>query len=149
MIARIAIALVAGILFGVGLAFSGMIDPMRVRAFLDPFGGAWDPTLGFVMAGAVLPMAFAWLVQRHMQRPFLATAFSLPDTRIIDRRLLAGAMLFGIGWGLAGLCPGPAIADLALRPRQAAIFVAAMLSGFAMHAIASRLRHVPRASRRG
>jgi uncharacterized membrane protein YedE/YeeE len=130
---RAAIALAAGILFGMGLALSGMIDPARVRAFLDLFGGRWDPTLAFVMAGAILPMAIAWKVQRRMARPISARNFHLPGTAVIDARLLGGAALFGIGWGLAGLCPGPAIADLALVPGQAAPFIVAMIVGFGLH----------------
>lgn len=126
------IALLAGVLFGAGLALSGMADPARVRAFLD-LGGRWDPTLAFVMAGAILPMAAAWQVQHRRPSPLAAERYYLPNTRVIDRRLLGGAALFGVGWGLGGLCPGPAIADLGLRPAQAAIFIIAMLAGFLAH----------------
>ncbi|GBH31673.1 DUF6691 family protein [Sphingobium xenophagum] len=129
---RIIIALLSGALFGAGLAISGMADPMRVRAFLDLFG-AWDPTLAFVMGGAMIPMALAWIVQRRVSRPFADLAFALPDTRAIDGKLALGAILFGIGWGIGGLCPGPAIASLALSPAAAAPFVLAMLGGMAIH----------------
>lgn len=129
---RTLLALASGALFGAGLAFSGMTDPARVRAFLDLFG-SWDPTLGFVMFGALLPMAVAWRIARRREGPLADDRFHLPDTRRIDGRLIAGAALFGIGWGAAGLCPGPAIAALALVPSSAAIFVAAMLAGFALH----------------
>lgn len=125
------IALLSGMLFGAGLALSGMVDPVRVRAFLDILGH-WDPTLGFVMGGAMLPMALAWRIRKTMARPVAEAGFHLPDTKTIDWRLMAGAMLFGIGWGIAGLCPGPALADLALVPGKAAIFVAAMLVGMGL-----------------
>jgi len=127
-----ALALLAGALFGAGLALSGMTDPGRVRAFLD-VAGQWDPTLGFVMAGALLPMAAAWRLKHRLGRPLVAPAFDVPDTRRVDVRLLSGAALFGVGWGLTGLCPGPAIASLALRPGPAALFTAAMLGGMALH----------------
>ncbi|PZP18988.1 MAG: hypothetical protein DI607_03660 [Sphingomonas hengshuiensis] len=125
-------ALVAGALFGAGLAVSGMADPQRVRSFLDIFG-AWDPTLAFVMGGALIPMALAWAVQKRMAAPIADLRFSLPTRRDVDPALIGGAALFGIGWGIAGLCPGPAIADLALAPVPAAIFVAAMLGGMILH----------------
>ncbi len=126
------IALIAGTVFGAGLALSGMVDPARVRAFLDLFG-AWDPTLGFVMAGAMLPMALAWIVQRRLPRALSGEAFSLPGTRQIDGPLAVGALLFGIGWGIAGLCPGPAIANLALAPLATLPFLAAMAAGMLIH----------------
>ncbi|MBJ7439602.1 MAG: YeeE/YedE family protein [Sphingopyxis sp.] len=126
------IALVAGALFGAGLALSGMADPQRVRGFLDLFG-AWDPTLAFVMAGAIAPMAIAWRLHNRMIAPLAAPVFSLPTNQDLDPRLIGGAVLFGIGWGIAGLCPGPAIADLAIAPVPAATFVAAMLGGMILH----------------
>ena len=124
----IVFALIAGALFGAGLTVSGMADPQRVRGFLDLFG-AWDPTLAFVMGGALIPMAIAWRFQRRMTSPMAAERFALPTARDLDPRLIGGAALFGIGWGIAGLCPGPAIADLAIAPVPAAIFVVAMLGG--------------------
>ncbi|MGN6375511.1 MAG: DUF6691 family protein [Sphingomonas sp.] len=132
------IALFAGALFGAGLAVSGMADPTRVRAFLDLTGGAWDPTLAFVMGGAIIPMAVAWAVRRRLDAPVAAPEFTVPTTNPITPRLIGGAMLFGIGWGIAGLCPGPAIADLALRPLEAGVFVVAMLAGFALHRLVDR-----------
>lgn len=134
MNAGVLLALAAGVLFGAGLAVSGMTDPARVRAFLDLFG-RWDPTLGFVMAGALVPMAIAWSIVRRLEAPLADARFHLPETRGIDASLLGGAALFGVGWGIAGLCPGPGIAALALVPTRAAIFVAAMLAGFALHRI--------------
>lgn len=129
---RTLFALLAGMLFGAGLALSGMADPARVRGFLDLFG-AWDPTLGFVMAGAMLPMAVAWRVQRRQRHAFSGDTFALPPTRRIDARLAVGALLFGVGWGVAGLCPGPAIANLALNPLAVLPFVLAMLAGMLLH----------------
>lgn len=141
VIGRLIAALGAGVLFGAGLAVSGMTDPVRVRAFLD-LGGAWDPTLAFVMAGAMLPMAIAWRISNRRRAPLLDSEFHVPTARVIDGRLVAGSALFGAGWGIGGLCPGPAIAGLVLRPELAAIFVAAMLAGFAAH----RLLAAPAAS---
>ena len=134
---QVLIALVAGLLFGAGLAVSGMSDPARVQAFLDLFG-RWDPTLAFVMAGAILPMAIAWLWQSRLQKPFAEERFDMPATTKLDRNLLLGAVLFGAGWGVGGLCPGPALADLAIAPTQAGIFVLSMLGGMAAHRFTTR-----------
>lgn len=131
------LSLLSGLLFGAGLAVSGMADPARVRAFLDLLG-AWDPTLAFVMAGAMVPMAVAWLIQQRMTKPVACEAFDLPGTRVIDGKLVVGAVLFGIGWGIAGLCPGPALADLVIAPFEAGIFVAAMLVGMTVHRITTQ-----------
>lgn len=120
--------LASGFLFGMGLTVSGMTDPQRVRGFLDIFGD-WDPTLAFVMGGAVLVMAIAWRLQARMAKPVFGEKFSLPDRTDLDPRLLTGAVVFGMGWGVAGLCPGPAVASLALSPAHAMPFVAAMLAG--------------------
>ncbi|TPG06579.1 DUF6691 family protein [Sphingomonas oligophenolica] len=129
MVARSAtVALLSGLIFGAGLAVSGMTDPARVRAFLD-VAGDWDPTLAFVMVGAILPMIVAWRIKARLDRPLVGNGFHLPATSTIDRRLVGGAVLFGVGWGIAGLCPGPGIADLAVRPLPAAAFVVAMLGG--------------------
>lgn len=132
------LSLASGLLFGAGLAVSGMLDPARVRAFLD-VGGQWDPTLAFVMAGAIVPSALAWVVVGRRSRPVVADAFNLPATRPVDARLVGGATVFGIGWGLAGLCPGPAVAALAVAPVPAAVMCAAMVVGFG----AFRLLPVP------
>lgn len=126
--------LVSGSLFGAGLTLSGMTDPGRVRGFLDLFG-AWDPTLAFVMAGAVAVMAFAWRVRARMATPWFEERFSLPDRADLDPELIAGAALFGIGWGMAGLCPGPAIASLALSPMAVLPFVGALFAGMALHSL--------------
>ena len=124
----------SGFLFGMGLTVSGMTDPQRVRGFLDLFGN-WDPTLAFVMGGAVLVMAAAWRIQARMTKPVFGEKFALPDRNDLDPRLLAGAALFGVGWGIAGLCPGPAVASLVLSPVHAIPFVAAMLAGMLLQKI--------------
>ena len=128
MVMRALLALLSGTLFGFGLALSGMMNPARVRGFLDLLG-AWDPTLAFVMGGAMLVMAAAWLVQRRLARPLLGTHYHLPARQSVDARLLGGAALFGVGWGLAGLCPGPAIASLGTALPQVLVFVVAMAVG--------------------
>ena len=134
---RLVPALAAGLLFGAGLTISGMTDPQRVRGFLDLFGH-WDPTLAFVMGGAVLVMAVAWRLRRRMGHPLFAEKFALPDRSDLDARLILGSALFGVGWGLAGLCPGPAIASLALAPAAVLPFVVAMLAGMAIHRLSTR-----------
>jgi uncharacterized protein len=125
-------AALAGILFGAGLALSDMINPGRVLAFLD-VAGAWDPTLAFVMAGALVPSAIAYRFARRMGHPLLGERFAIPGNRALDRRLLGGAALFGIGWGIAGFCPGPALAALILGMWEPLLFVAAMALGMALH----------------
>lgn len=131
------IALLSGGLFGVGLALSGMMNPARVRGFLDIFDN-WDPTLAFVMGGALAVMAIAWRVQARMHRPVVCEDFSLPGTKLIDGRLIGGSALFGIGWGLGGLCPGPAIASLAVNTSNVIIFVIAMIAGMAIFRLTER-----------
>jgi len=128
---QIVSALAAGLLFGVGLTISQMVNPAKVLGFLD-IAGDWDPSLAFVLAGAVGTVALGFLlVGRRWTKPLFAPAFYLPSAQDIDRRLVAGATLFGIGWGLVGLCPGPALATLAVAPAQVSLFVAAMLGGMA------------------
>jgi len=129
---RVIAALAAGLLFGAGLAVSDMINPARVLAFLD-VAGSWDPSLAFVMAGALLPAAIAFRYRQKLERPLLDQAFHVSANRSIDRRLLGGAALFGLGWGLVGLCPGPAIAALVSGKWQAYLFVAAMIGGMAAY----------------
>jgi uncharacterized membrane protein YedE/YeeE len=128
------ISLIAGVIFGIGLTLSGMTDPSRVRGFLDLFGD-WDPTLAFVMGGAIPVMAVAWLVQARMSKPAAAVEFFLPGTTRLDAKLAIGAVLFGVGWGLAGLCPGPAIVSLATASSTASAgaFVLAMIVGMLLH----------------
>jgi uncharacterized membrane protein YedE/YeeE len=121
-------ALAAGLLFGAGLALSDMINPARVLAFLD-VAGRWDPTLAFVMAGAVLASAIGYFASRRLRAPLLEKSFFIPEARQLDRQLIGGATLFGIGWGLVGFCPGPAIAGLVFGLWQPWLFVAAMAIG--------------------
>lgn len=134
LIRKLVPPLASGILFGMGLTVSGMTNPQRVRGFLDVFGD-WDPTLAFVMGGAVLVMAVAWRLQARMAKPVFGERFSLPDRSDLDPRLLTGAVVFGVGWGVAGLCPGPAVASLALSPVHAIPFVAAMLAGMLLQKV--------------
>jgi hypothetical protein len=128
-----------GIVFGVGLAVSGMTNPAKVLAFLDVFG-RWDPTLAFVMAGAVAVSAAGYAVARRRERAWLGGAFGIPTRRDLDARLLGGAALFGVGWGLVGLCPGPALASLGRGSGEVTLFVGAMLAGIALHRLATRAR---------
>ena len=128
-------SLAVGLIFGAGLALSDMVNPARVLGFLD-VAGAWDPTLMLVMGAAIVPSAIAYLLKRRMTRPLLELQFAVPENRSLDRPLLVGAVLFGIGWGLVGLCPGPALAGLALGAWQPWVFVAAMLAGMAVHTFA-------------
>ncbi|KQQ18464.1 DUF6691 family protein [Methylorubrum extorquens] len=126
--ARAVSAFVVGLLFGLGLLVSGMANPAKVLAFLD-LTGRWDPSLAFVMAGAVAVSAAGTFVARRRGRPLLASRLEIPTRRDLDPRLLAGAAVFGVGWGLVGLCPGPALTLLTVAPAPAATFVAAMVVG--------------------
>lgn len=118
----------SGILFGIGLIIAGMIDPAKVLNFLD-VAGAWDPSLAFVMAGAIAVTAFGyWLVGKR-KCPLIDSAFHWPTSREIDARLLVGAAVFGVGWGLVGLCPGPAIVSLAIATAPTLAFIAALVVG--------------------
>lgn len=121
------VGLLAGALFGAGLVIGGMTDPIKVRGFLD-FFGAWDPTLMFVMGGAVSVhwLAYRWV--RGRKAPVLTTAFQIPSRKDIDLKLVVGAALFGVGWGLAGYCPGPAIVSLPSGGPSVVAFVVAMLA---------------------
>lgn len=126
-------ALLAGLVFGTGLLLSGMADPGKVLGFLD-LAGRWDPSLAFVMAGAiaVAAPAFAWVRVRNAA--WRGAALHLPTSRAVDRRLMAGSVIFGIGWGLAGFCPGPALVALGMGVGPAVVFVGAMLVGMAVFA---------------
>ncbi len=130
-------ALVSGALFGTGLAMSGMTDPRRVLGFLDVFG-AFDPALLFVLAGAVITTMVLFRFVLRRGSPVLASTFHVSNLRHIDRRLLGGAALFGCGWGLAGYCPGPALAGLGIGSREALWFVPAMIVGMLLHRLINR-----------
>src|SRR6266851_3983527 len=123
-------ALVSGLLFGLGLTVSQMINPAKVIAFIDVFGD-FDPSLAFVMATAIPVTAVGYVRAARRRSPICAPDFSLPTKRQIDRRLILGAVLFGVGWGLVGYCPGPALAALGLGNPATVLFVAAMLVGMA------------------
>jgi uncharacterized protein len=122
----------AGALFGLGLTVSGMVDPAKIIGFLD-FAGDWDPTLAFVMGGALLITIPAFRLILKRPRPVLADEFDLPTKKDVGSRLLAGSALFGIGWGLAGFCPGPAVTALASGLAPVFAFVAAMVAGMAVY----------------
>src|SRR5262249_20325006 len=125
-------ALVSGLIFGFGLAISGMTQPTKVLGFLDLLAiksGTWDPTLAFVMIGALAVAAPGYLLTRRRGQPLLAKTAAWPSKRDIDRPLIAGAVLFGIGWGLVGLCPGPAVANFATFSSRVVAFVLAMAAG--------------------
>ena len=127
----------AGLLFGMGLILSGMTDPSKVLGFLDIFG-LWDPSLAFVMGGAIAVgfFAFAWAKKRTVN--FLGGALHLPTNSQIDKPLVVGAVLFGAGWGLAGFCPGPALVSLASGQIKAAVFVVFMLAGMQLFEMLGR-----------
>ncbi len=124
---RYVISIIAGSLFGAGLFLSGMTDTTKVQGWLDVFGD-WDPTLAFVMGGAILPMLLAWRMTAH-RTPLTGGRFPEPTGSLIDRKLVFGSVAFGAGWGLAGLCPGPAIASLSYGGAGGLVFLAAMLVG--------------------
>lgn len=128
---RLVFAALAGALFGAGLLVSGMTDPAKVQGWLDVFG-RWDPTLGFVLAGAIAPMAIAWRVAARRRSALTGVDLPPPPPQQIDTRLLAGAALFGLGWGLSGLCPGPAMASLGFGGMPVLTFFAAMVAGMAL-----------------
>jgi len=125
-------AAAAGILFGLGLALSGMADPQRVLGFLDVFG-SFDPTLIFVLGGAVGVTALAFPIVLRGQQPLLAERFDLPIESTADKQMLIGSAIFGIGWGLAGYCPGPALVGLGAWTTETLYFVPAMLVGALIH----------------
>ena len=119
--------------FGYGLSLSGMVDPARVLGFLDIASGHWDPSLMFVLGGAVCVAFIAVAIQRRLPRPVLDTQFHIPERTDIDVRLVGGSVLFGIGWGLAGFCPGPALSALTMGLAPVLLFVAAMIAGMLLH----------------
>ena len=121
-------SLLAGLVFGLGLIVSGMANPAKVLGFLD-LAGAWDPSLALVMAGAIAVGSIAFAVAGRRTRSLIGAEMKLPSARHIDRRLVVGSTLFGIGWGLAGFCPGPALVAVGLGEVKALVFVAAMLVG--------------------
>ena len=132
-------ALLAGLLFGLGLMISGMANPAKVLAFLD-LAGKWDPSLALVMGGALLPGLVAFTFARWRSLSLIGLPMQLPDARHIDRRLIVGSALFGIGWGLAGICPGPALVLLGSGAGKALVFAAGLLAGMLVFEVAERAR---------
>lgn len=131
-----------GLVFGIGLIVAGMTDPGKVIGFLDLFG-AWDPSLAFVMGGAILVGLGAFASASKRTTSFLGGAMHLPTSRDIDKRLIVGSLVFGAGWGLAGFCPGPALVSLGAGQPKAVVFVLAMLAGMALFELAERARQRP------
>lgn len=130
-------SLLAGLVFGIGLILSGMADPAKVLGFLD-LAGRWDPSLALVMAGAVGIGLLGFAIAGRRTASFLGLPMRLPTTRHVDGRLVGGSLLFGIGWGLAGFCPGPALVALGMGQAKAAIFVGAMLAGMGVFELLGR-----------
>ena len=129
---RIFIALLSGLIFGIGLIAGGMTDPSKIQAFLDLFG-RWDPSLAFVMGGAIAVGVFGFAAASRRRLAWSGDPIDLPASRVIDRRLITGGVLFGIGWGLSGFCPGPALTALGAGFWPALWFVLAMLAGMGLH----------------
>jgi uncharacterized protein len=140
-------SLLAGLVFGLGLIVSGMTNPAKVLGFLD-LTGAWDPSLALVMAGAIGVSFFAFLIAKNRTRSLIGADMKLPTGRTIDRRLVVGSMLFGMGWGIAGFCPGPGLVSMGMGEVKALIFVAAMLAGMVVFELVERRRQLmtPRAA---
>lgn len=132
-------SLLAGLVFGLGLLLSGMSDPAKVLGFLD-VAGPWDPSLALVMVGAIAVGLVAFKVAQRRDKSLLGLDMKLPTARHMDRRLIGGSLVFGVGWGIAGFCPGPALAALGMGVPQAAVFVAAMLLGMGIFELLERRR---------
>jgi len=132
-----------GLIFGIGLILAGMTNPAKVIGFLD-ITGTWDPSLAFVMGGAILVAIIAFRFAKKRTVNFLGGAMRLPTSDMIDKRLVIGSLLFGAGWGMAGFCPGPAITSIGTGNPKAVIFVIAMIAGMAIFELADRFLHQPR-----
>jgi len=132
-------ALVVGLIFGLGLCLSGMVQPAKVIGFLD-LAGNWDPSLAFVMGGAIVVALPAFLLARRRSAAWVGGAIDLPTARTIDAPLVVGSAVFGIGWGLGGVCPAPGVVDLGFFSPGAAVFVAAMAAGMLIHRAAASRR---------
>ena len=136
--AKLLIALASGFIFGLGLIVSAMVSPSKVLAFLDVASPAWDPSLALVLLSAVTVSALGFAFGRNRKAPLFGPTFHGPSTRSLDKRLLSGAVLFGIGWGLVGYCPGPALVALTLGAPAALVFVIAMLVGMSLYGLLQR-----------
>jgi len=138
-------SLLAGLVFGIGLIVSGMANPAKVLGFLD-LAGRWDPSLALVMAGAISVGLVSFAVAKRRTLSFLGAEMKLPGSRHIDRRLVGGGLLFGIGWGVAGFCPGPAVVALGMGEAKALVFVVAMLVGMGVFELLERRKPARQAS---
>ena len=136
---RSVFAFIAGLVFGCGLLVSGMTNPAKVLGFLD-LAGAWDPSLAFVMAGAILIGTMGFGLAAKRRRTLLGDAMQLPTARRIDRRLVLGSVVFGVGWGLAGYCPGPVLTSLLHGGTKPLVFVLAMIAGMMLYELLERIR---------
>lgn len=128
---KLLLAGLTGLVFGIGIAVSGMMNPAKVLNFFD-FAGIWDPSLAFVMGGALLVTAFGYRLVWRRSRPLFGRAFQLPENSQIDRRLIGGSALFGIGWGIAGFCPGAALPALGTGRWEVVLFVVSVIAGLAL-----------------
>jgi uncharacterized membrane protein YedE/YeeE len=136
-------SLIVGLIFGIGLILAGMTNPAKVIGFLD-ITGTWDPSLAFVMGGAILVAIVAFRFAKKRTANFLGGAMRMPTSDMIDKRLVIGSLLFGAGWGMAGFCPGPALTSIGTGNPKAVIFVVAMIVGMAIFELADRFWHQPR-----
>lgn len=136
---NVLLSFVFGLIFGLGLIVSGMSNPAKIIGFLD-LAGVWDPSLIFVMAGAIAIGIVAFTLAKRRERSLLGAPMQLPTARDIDRRLVAGSVLFGIGWGLAGICPGPALILLGSGSAKGIVFTLALLAGMALFEVQQRMR---------
>lgn len=139
---RLLINLALGVVFGIGLVLSGMVNPAKVQNFLD-VAGTWDPSLAFVMIGAIAVTAAGYAIVLRLGQPLLEPVFQIPKKTDIDAKLVVGSGLFGIGWGLGGLCPGPALTSLLLGATGTLVFVPAMLAGVVAGTLVVRALHKP------
>jgi len=136
---RLVVALIAGAMFGAGLFISGMTDTSKVQGWLDLFG-AWDPTLAFVLGGAIIPMLITWRIAEKKDTAVLGSPMPKPTSTVLDANLLGGSAIFGFGWALVGLCPGPALVSLAFGGTSAWIFMAALIGGMMAYAGTGMIR---------
>jgi uncharacterized protein len=144
-IMQVLAAFASGLVFGLGLILSGMTDPSKVIGFLD-LAGNWDPSLAFVMSGAILVGSIAFHFAKGRTKALLGDVMRIPTASQIDRRLVLGSLAFGTGWGLAGYCPGPAVVSVAQGGSKPVIFVAAMIAGMAVYEVLTRM-NVPEAKK--
>lgn len=136
---NILIALITGLIFGIGLIISGMTNPKKVMDFLD-ITGQWDPSLAFVMIGAIAVTSIAFVIAKQRSKPICSTEFQIPSNRTIDKRLVGGSLVFGIGWGIAGICPGPAFVLVGTGSTEGVLFLISLLIGMFIFELIERYR---------